>query len=194
MSIKQITEQLYQGNIDDIYDRESNILDKDFFFDKNKIYSVVSVGQGRVSLTWRNDFNNLFRFYHIPLIEFSAHWPTIKKNRHWMRLSSDNEIIAAIELVYNLIRNKEKVFLHCDAGICRSVVIASAYLVRSKIYGTIEEAYKFVSGGDNFHYDHNPLLDDTKRVIESKYWEHEDFGEYIDCLNLVTLDAKRELI
>jgi hypothetical protein len=161
--MKQITENLWQGSIDPMEDGTL----PDF------ITAVVAVGNGR-----RDHPTAIVR--HLPLIEMLINWKVIKQKNGFLRMSSRDEVIAAIELVNNLIECGHKVYLHCDAGVCRSVGIAAAYLLRSGRYETLEEAYSFVSGGHTLMLE-NPFDAMVKRVCSQRYWTK--FEIYIDPLH-----------
>jgi len=169
--MKKITENLYQGSVDDI--TNSNL--------PENITAIVSVGHSCI-VDVDEHGKKIIPTYHIPLVEFIGN-PN-KHPRTLVRVSSDNEIIAVVELMVKLIEKGHVVFCHCDAGICRSVGICAAYLIRADMYGTLKTAHERVSGHkESFRLANvfNQALDKIYGRLSNKYWVGMD--QYVDMLN-----------
>jgi hypothetical protein len=169
----KVTDSLWQGCVDEA--------------GADGFTCIVSVGNG---VSRRTDIP----VWHLPLVEFSAPRPfgikVLDGERHRMRLPSSEEIVAAIELVRKLIERGEKVFLHCDAGISRSVGIAAGYLVRSGQVPHLFDGYRIVEGrpvDDPYNYaiyrQGNPFNNVLSQITDDRYWEK--FDTYSDLLNYV---------
>lgn len=162
--MQRIADNLYQGSIHGLQDGTIT---------KDLVTATLAVGNSKCVVDG-------VQSHHIPLIEFSPDWKVIKEHRIFMRLSSDQEVIAAIELCTRLLESGHVVYLHCDAGICRSVGIAGGYLVRSGKAETIEQAYAQMEV-HHIDFTHNPFEITLKKVCESLYWLGVE--EYRDFLN-----------
>jgi hypothetical protein len=166
MRLREIAPNLYQGSIDPLKDGRL----------PEQINAVLAVGNGCIRLPGK-----LTR--HLPLIEISTErFDELQRKEFWSRKSSDEEIIGALELLTQMLAKGYTVYVHCDAGICRSAGIVSGYLVRSGQCETLSEAYGIAMGDPEWHDPKTNTFEHAlDKLIAAKYWSK--FDRYFDPLH-----------
>lgn len=80
------------------------------------------------------------QYHHIPIL-------SKKPNGPWDRtgaIVSVEALIRAMNLIEEYVERNERLLIHCHGGIERSPLTLACYLVRSKAFGDLDQAYEFI--------------------------------------------------